>query len=112
MEKFLQDLRFALRVYAKNRSFTIVAVLVLAIGIGSNIAVFTVVNAMLVRSLPYPDGDRLVQVGRRRSRIDAAQDTYVQSPAKHATRELLRAREAGEGIKPGAQAPGSIAINE
>lgn len=64
MEKFLQDLRFALRVYAKNRSFTIVAVLALAIGIGSNIAVFTVVNAMLFRSLPYPDGDRLVQVGR------------------------------------------------
>ena len=64
MEKFLQDLRFALRVYAKNRSFTIVAVLALAIGIGSNIAVFTVVNATLFRSLPYPDGDRLVQVGR------------------------------------------------
>jgi putative ABC transport system permease protein len=64
MEKFFQDLRFALRVYAKNRSFTIVAVLALAIGIGSNIAVFTVVNAMLFRSLPYPDGDRLVQVGR------------------------------------------------
>ena len=64
MEKFLQDLRFALRVYAKNRLFTIVAVLTLAIGIGSNIAVFTVVNAMLFRSLPYPDGDRLVQVGR------------------------------------------------
>jgi predicted permease len=64
MEKFLQDLRFALRVYAKNKSFTIVAVLALAIGIGSNIAVFTVVNATLFRSLPYPDGDRLVQVGR------------------------------------------------
>jgi len=64
MENFLQDLRFALRVYAKNRSFTIIAVLALAIGIGSNIAVFTVVNALLFRSLPYPDGDRLVQVGR------------------------------------------------
>ena len=64
MEKFLQDLRFALRVFAKNRSFTIVAVLALAIGIGSNIAVFTVVNAMLFRLLQYPDGDRLVQVGR------------------------------------------------
>ena len=64
MQNFLQDLRFALRVYAKNRSFTIIAVLALAIGIGSNIAVFTVVNALLFRSLPYPDGDRLVQVGR------------------------------------------------
>ena len=64
MEELLQDLRFALRVYAKNKSFTIIAVLALAIGIGSNIAVFTVVNALLFRSLPYPDGDRLVQVGR------------------------------------------------
>lgn len=64
MEEFLQDLRFALRVYAKNGSFTLIAVRALAIGIGSNIAVFIVVNALLFRSLPYPDGDRLVQVGR------------------------------------------------
>jgi len=44
METLLQDLRFALRVYAKHRSFTLIAVLALAIGIGSNIAVFTVVK--------------------------------------------------------------------
>ena len=67
MDRLLQDLRFALRVYAKNRSFTIIAVLALAIGIGSNIAVFTVVNALLFRSLPYPEGDRLVQIGRSRN---------------------------------------------
>ncbi len=64
MEKLLQDLRFALRVYAKHKSFTLIAVLALSIGIGSNIAVFTVVNALLFRSLPYPAADRLVQVGR------------------------------------------------
>ncbi len=64
MEKLLQDLRFALRVYAKNKSFTLIAVLALSIGIGSNIAVFTVVNAMLLRPLPYPESERLVQVGR------------------------------------------------
>src|SRR5689334_1706827 len=50
MQTLLQDPRFALRVYAKNRSFTFVAVLTLAIGIGSNIAVFTVLNALLFRS--------------------------------------------------------------
>ncbi|HET6891924.1 MAG TPA: ABC transporter permease, partial [Pyrinomonadaceae bacterium] len=65
MEKFLQDLRFALRVYAKHKSFTMIAVLALSIGIGSNIAVFTMMNALLFRSLPYPDAERLVQVGRR-----------------------------------------------
>lgn len=64
MEKFLHDLRFALRVYAKHKSFTLIAVLALSVGIGSNIAVFTVINAMLFRSLPYPDPERLVQVGR------------------------------------------------
>ena len=64
MEKFFQDVRFALRVYAKHKSFTLVAILALSIGIGSNIAVFTVVNALLFRSLPYPDAERLVQVGR------------------------------------------------
>ena len=65
MEKFLHDLRFALRVYAKHKSFTMIAILALSIGIGSNIAVFTMVNALLFRSLPYPDAERLVQVGRR-----------------------------------------------
>ena len=65
MERFLQDLRFALRVYAKHKSFTMIAVLALSIGIGSNIAVFTIVNGVLFRSLPYPDAERLVQVGRR-----------------------------------------------
>jgi hypothetical protein len=48
MEEFLQDLRFALRVYAKNGSFTLIAVRALAIGIGSNIAVFIVVSLVAV----------------------------------------------------------------
>jgi len=64
METLLQDLRFALRVYSKNKSFTLIAVLALSIGIGSNIAVFTVANALLLRPLPYPDSERLVQIGR------------------------------------------------
>lgn len=64
MEKIFQDVRFAWRVYAKHKSFTLIAVMALSIGIGSNIAVFTVVNALLFRSLPYPHAERLVQVGR------------------------------------------------
>lgn len=51
MERLFQDLRFALRVYAKNRSFTIIAVLALAIGIGSNIAVFTVSLIAMIATL-------------------------------------------------------------
>ena len=67
METFLHDLRYALRVYAHNKSFTLIAVLALSIGIGSSIAVFTVANAVLLRPLPYPESERLVQIGRLRT---------------------------------------------
>lgn len=62
LEYFLQDLRFAARMLSKNLGFTLLSVLVLALGIGANTSIFSVVNAAMLQPLPYADADRIVQV--------------------------------------------------
>jgi len=63
-----QDVRFALRVLIKNRWFTLMAAVVLALGIGANNAVFTLVNAVLLRGLPFPKSEQIMMVLTRDSR--------------------------------------------
>jgi putative ABC transport system permease protein len=62
METLWQDLKFAVRVLIKKRGFTAIVVFTLAIGIGANTAVFSVVNAVLMRPLPFRDGDQIVRI--------------------------------------------------
>src|ERR671915_1302552 len=62
MDSLLQDLRFSLRALRKSPAFTAIAVLCLAIGIGVNSTIFSVVNATMLRPFPFADADRLIYV--------------------------------------------------
>src|SRR5215471_8743771 len=79
MATLLPDLKHGLRMLAKNPGFTAVAVLTLALGIGANSAIFSVVNAVLLRPLPFEDPDRIVRVWATNPRIDS--ERALPSPA-------------------------------
>jgi len=66
----MNDLKYAFRQLLKNPGFTAVAVLTLALGIGANTAIFSVINAVLLRSLPFLEPDRIVQIWSQRASVN------------------------------------------
>jgi len=81
MNALAQDIRYALRAFARNPGFTLAAVLSLAIGIGANTSIFSVANALLLRSLPYKNADRLVILWNRSPGLNITEDWF--SPAQY-----------------------------
>ncbi len=77
MHTLIQDLRYGLRVLRKNLSFTVAVVLTLAIGIGANTLVFTVVQAVLLKPLPFSDPDRLARVWEQHPSFGKLQLAYA-----------------------------------
>src|SRR6266498_2745093 len=96
-----QDLRFGARMLLKNPGVTAVAVITLALGIGANTAIFSVVNAVVLRPLPYPNADRLVALSENSletADIPVAYPDYLDWRAQQSVFEEMAARLPAGGV--------------
>lgn len=76
IDNLFQDLRFTFRTLRRDRAFTLVAILILALGIGANVVVFSVVDTILLRPLPFPQARELVRIAPKVSKCGASCATY------------------------------------
>jgi len=96
MDSLFQDVRFALRLLARQKGFTAVAVLTLALGVGANTAIFSIVNRTLLAPLPFGDADRLVQVWET---LKLPTEYYAQNTPAPGTLEIWNAHsESADGL--------------
>src|SRR5262245_44025692 len=108
IEELWQDLRYGARMLMKNPGFTLIAVITLALGIGANTAIFSIVNGVLFESLPYPDADRLVVVTEETQGapgLSVAYPDYLDWKAQQSVFENLTAYMVAGGILTGGGDP-------
>jgi putative ABC transport system permease protein len=87
IETMIQDLRFGARMLVKNPGFTLIVVITLALGIGANTAIFSVVNSVLLRPLSYPDAERILTLWEDHTRRDGPQREWTSPPGFQDWRE-------------------------
>jgi len=105
----MNDLKFAFRQLLKNPGFTAVAVLTLALGIGANTAIFSVVNAVLLKPLPYAEPGQLVQLGMDQSGkvgTEIGSATFVEVKAQSQSLARIAAYSGGDMTLTGAAGSG------
>jgi predicted permease len=90
-DEIRQDVRYGFRGLQRNRGFALVAVLTLALGIGANTAVFSVINALLLRSLPVRDAEALISLQRRQGTVTGGHFSYPQVEELTKQTDLFRA---------------------
>jgi putative ABC transport system permease protein len=115
MRTLLQDLRYGLRTLAKAPGFAAVAVLTLALGIGANTAIFSVVHAVLLRRLPYPEPHRLVVVSEHQMRLgdmSVSWPNFLDWRERSRTLSSLAAYRTNDMTVSGAQEPELLHIGE
>jgi putative ABC transport system permease protein len=101
METLFQDVRYGLRMLRKNPGFAAVAVLTLALGIGANSAIFTVVNAVLLQPLPYPEPDRLVYLNEGNRGSSIGYPNFVDWKAQNRVFEHIAATQSASFVLTG-----------
>src|SRR5438445_4342575 len=106
MGTLVQDLRYGIRMLAKNPGFTAVAVLTLALGIGANTAIFSLVNGVILSPLPYRQSDRLVWIAEYIPALKAelaGGGDYVDFKDENQTLEMIAAYDESSSLNPTGQ---------
>jgi putative ABC transport system permease protein len=113
MNTFLQDFRFGIRTLAKNPGFATVAILTLALGIGASTAIFSVVDAVLLRPLPYPNPQRIVTVWEQEAnghRTHLADPNFLDFRAQNHTLSALATFDSGKDSIYGGSEPSRVNV--